>query len=131
MVSSKGPVKAAHALAPPCLPPPLVKRFKSSCFCQTRMGAWMSNLGAGESTTLLAETRVQPKAISDRGSAGVSPISVGPELTQEAMGARTEEDLGLGEMMCVPGMLVVVVRGGRQCPLRLLHPLAPSSSPSC
>lgn len=61
----------------------------------------------------------------------MSPVSAGPELTQEVMGARTEEDSGLRETTCVSGMLVLVVRGRRLRLLRLLHPLAPSSSPSC
>lgn len=47
------------------------------------------------------------------------------------MGARTEEVSGLREMMRVSGMLASVVQGGRLCPLGLLHPFAPSSSPSC
>lgn len=125
MVSSKGPVKAAHALAPPHPPLFLVKQFRSGCFSRLRMDAWMSNLGAEASAMLLAEMRVQPKAISDRGSAGVSPTSVGPELTWDVMGARIEEDSGLRELMHVCGMLVLVIRGGRQHHLRLLHPLAP------
>lgn len=125
MVSSKGPVKAAHALAPPHPPLSLAKQFQSGCFSRLRMDAWMSNLGAEASAMLLAEMRVQPKAISDRGSAGVSPVSVGPELTRDVMGARREEDSGLKEMMHVRGMLVLVIRGGRQRPPRLLHPLTP------
>lgn len=52
VVSSKGAVRAACALAPPHPPPSLVKPI-----LQWRMDAWMSNLGAG-AAVLLVEIRV-------------------------------------------------------------------------
>lgn len=52
MVASKGLVRTACALIPPCSPPSLVKQI-----LQWRMDAWMGNLGAG-AAVLQVEMRV-------------------------------------------------------------------------